>query len=308
VVLFAVPAEECIEVDWRLGLRQQRKVEFIVGKPELIRLGEFDDIDMVTITHTPARADGSLATVGDTHNACVVKQARFVGRAAHAGGAPHLGVNALKAATLALSAIEHQRETFRDEDGIRVHPIITRGGDAVSAIPADVRVEMLVRGKTIEAILDASAKVDRSLRAGAQAMGSTVEITTISGYLPNESDPNLVALAYESCAAIVGRDRMGTPRHVTGSTDVGDLGFIMPTVHPRSGGTQSTPHTSDYVVLDHRLAAVNPAKSMAMMVIDLLWDGAREARRVLAEAGRKLSREEYLALRRRLDAYEVYGA
>ena len=308
VVLFAVPAEECIEVDWRLSLRQQKKVEFIVGKAELVRLGEFDDVDMVTITHTPARDDGSLATVGDTHNGCVVKRARFVGRAAHAGGAPHLGVNALKAATLALSAIEHQRETFRDEDGIRVHPIITRGGEAVSAIPADVRVEMLVRGKTIEAIADASAKVDRSLRAGALAMGATVEITTISGYLPNRSDPNLVALAHASCAAVVGQDRMGTPRHVTGSTDVGDLSSLMPTVHPRSGGTRSTPHSSDYVVVDHRLAAVNPAKSMAMMVIDLLWDGAREARRVMAEAGKKLGREEYVSLRRRLDAHEIYGA
>jgi hypothetical protein len=94
---------------------------------------------------------------------------------------------------------------------------------------------------------------------------------------------------------------------VTGSTDVGDLAFLMPTVHPRSGGTKSTPHTSDYVVVDHRLAAVNPAKSMALMVIDLLWDGAREARRVLQEAGKKLSREEYLALRHGLEGQERYG-
>jgi metal-dependent amidase/aminoacylase/carboxypeptidase family protein len=129
------PAEECIEVDWRLEPPRAGKLEFIVGKAELIRLGEFDDVDMITITHTPARADGTLATVGDTHNGCVVKRARFIGKAAHAGAHPHLGVNALKAATLALSAIEHQRETFRDEDGIRVHPIITRGGEAVSAIP-----------------------------------------------------------------------------------------------------------------------------------------------------------------------------
>ena len=73
--------------------------------------------------------------MGDTHNGCVVKRARFLGRAAHAGAHPHLGVNALKAATLALGAIEHQRETFRDEDGIRVHPIITRGGEAVTPSP-----------------------------------------------------------------------------------------------------------------------------------------------------------------------------
>ena len=94
---------------------------------------------------------------------------------------------------------------------------------------------------------------------------------------------------------------------MTGSTDVGDLGFIMPKVHPRAGGTKSVPH-GDYVVVDHALAAVNPAKSMAMTVVDLLRDGAREAGRVLREAGKKLSREEYVALRRGLDGQERYGA
>ena len=54
------------------------------------------------------------------------------------------------------------------------------------------------------------------------------------------------------------------------------------------------------------MAAVNPAKYMAMTVVDLLHDGAREARRVKAEAGPKLSREEYLALVRRFGSFEEY--
>src|SRR5919199_1271711 len=49
VVLFAVPAEEYIEVEWRLGLRERGALEFLVGESELIKLGEFDDVDMVTI-------------------------------------------------------------------------------------------------------------------------------------------------------------------------------------------------------------------------------------------------------------------
>ena len=56
------------------------------------------------------------------------KAARFVGRAAHAGSAPHRGVNALYAAQVALTAINAVRETFRDDDAIRVHPILTNGG------------------------------------------------------------------------------------------------------------------------------------------------------------------------------------
>jgi amidohydrolase len=308
VVLFAVPAEEYIEVEWRMSLREQKKIEFLAGKAELIRLGEFDDVDMAIITHTNARPDDGLSSVGDTHNGCVVKFMRFVGKGAHAGSAPHLGVNALKAAMIALTAIDAQRETFRDDDTIRVHPIITRGGEAVSAVPADVRLETFVRGKTVEAIADAAAKVDRCLRAGALAMGARVEITTLPGYLPQQMDPNLVALTYRNAAAVVGEANMGRPRHSTGSTDVGDLGFIMPAVHPRSGGVRGTIHGADYVTVDHRLAAVNPAKFMATTIVDLLHDGAREARRVKAEAGRKLSRDDYLALVRRFAAFEAYPA
>jgi amidohydrolase len=308
VVLFAVPAEEYIEVEWRMGLREQGKIEFLAGKAELIRLGEFDDVDMAMLVHTSARGDDGLSSVGDTHNGCVVKFMRFVGKGAHAGNAPHLGINALKAAQIALVAIDAQRETFKDDDTIRVHPIVTRGGEAVSAVPADVRLETFVRGKTVEAIADAAAKVDRSLRAGALAMGARVEITTLPGYMPQSMDPNLVALTYRNAAAVVGEANMGRPRHSTGSTDVGDLGLLMPEVHPRTAGVRGTVHSADYVTVDHRVAAVNPAKFMAMTVVDLLHDGAREAKRVKAEAGRKLTRDEYLALVRRFASLETYPA
>ena len=307
VVLFAVPAEEYIEVEWRLGLREQKQIEFLTGKAELIKLGEFDDVDMAIITHTTARPDDKLASVGDTHNGCVVKFMRFLGRASHAGAAPHAGINALKGATIALAAIDAQRETFRDADTIRVHPIITKGGEAVSAVPADVRLETFVRGKTLEAIADTAAKVDRSLRAGALAMGAKVQITTVPGYLPQRMDPNLVALARANIAAVVGEQNIGEAHHTTGSTDVGDLSYILPEVHPRAGGVKGNIHGNDYWTVDQQLAAVNPAKSMAMTVIDLLCDGAREARRVKAEAGKKLTREDYLGLVRKFASQEEFA-
>src|SRR5262245_53287099 len=137
-------------------------------------------------------------------------------------------------------------------------------------------------------------------------MGARLQITTLPGYLPQQMDPNLVALARANCAAVVGEVNVGRPRHSTGSTDVGDLGFIMPEAHPRAGGVRGTIHGADYLVVDHVLAAVNPAKSMAMTVVDLLHDGAREARRVKAEAGAKLTREEYLGLVRRFHSFEEY--
>jgi len=168
VVFFAVPAEEYIEVEYRMNLVKEGKLGFLGGKAELIRLGHLDDIDMAILIHTSARPADKLSGIPESSNGCIVKLMRFIGRAAHAGGAPDKGINALNAAMLAIFAIHAQRETFRDNDTVRVHPIITHGGDLVNVIPADVRMETYVRGKTTEAIDDANMKVDRALRAEAR--------------------------------------------------------------------------------------------------------------------------------------------
>jgi len=306
VVLFAVPAEECIQIEERLELKVKGELEFVTGKPELIRLGAFDDIDMVTITHTPRGLDESHASVGDTHNGALIKRIRFTGVAAHAGSFAHKGVNALKAAMLAISAIDAQRERFHEPDLVRISPIITKGGDATSSVPSDVPIETMIRARTVEAMRDSSETVDRCMRAGALAIGAVVEIETVSGYMPNNPDPRLIELQYANCAAVVGEANMGVARHQTGSTDVGDLTMIMPAVHPRSGGTLGSPHSRDYYVRDHELAAVNPAKSMAMLAIDLLCDGAAEAKSVLASTSPKLDRDAYLEIRRSFDRHEVF--
>ena len=205
VAFMAVPAEEYIEIEFREGLRKKGKLSFLGGKAELIKLGEFDDIDIAMMTHTTSIPEMKKLTVGWTNNGMVAKQIQFIGRGAHAGGAPHQGINALNAAMIALSAIHAQRETFRDDDTVRVHPIITRGGEAVNIIPADVHMETYVRGKTLEAIKDASEKVDRALRAGALAVGGKVRITTLPGYLPIINDPNLVELYKSNAVSLWGR-------------------------------------------------------------------------------------------------------
>src|SRR5947208_16492445 len=92
---------------------------------------------------------------------------------------------------LALNAIHAQRESFWDKDTVRIHPIITKGGDAVSVVPAEVTMETFVRGGSLEAIIDANRKVDRCLRAGAMAVGAEVEIHTIPGYLPQRNDKRM---------------------------------------------------------------------------------------------------------------------
>jgi len=307
VAFMAVPAEEYIELEYRESLREQGEIAFLGGKPEFIRLGEFDDVDMAMMVHTASAIRGRLMGMGGTNNGCVAKQVQFIGRGSHAGGAPHAGINALNAAMIALSAIHAQRETFKDSDTVRVHPIITRGGQAVNIVPADVRLETFVRGKTLEAIRDASEKVDRALRAGALAVGGKARIKTLPGYLPIINDRNLGAVFRANAEALLGKRRVAPPgRHATGSTDMGDVSRIMPAIHPYAAGASGTGHGDDYIIRDYGQAVLNPARVMAMTVIDLLADGATRAKEVLARHKPDMTRREYLDLLESLRKDELY--
>jgi len=308
IALVAVPAEEYVELEERVALRTAGKLEFLGGKAELTKLGAFDDVEMAMMVHTTSVPEDGLLSVGGTGNGMVAKFVRYVGHASHAGGAPHRGINALYAAQIALAGINALRETLRDEDHVRVHPIMTKGGDIVNAIPADVRLELFCRAATIASIVATHEKVDRALKAGALALGAEVEITTLAGYLPLGHDPNLVALFRSNAEAVVGKDRVTTRGHDGGSTDMGDLSHFMPSIHPYTRGAAGAGHGADYRIADYGQAVVNPAKALAFTAIDLLADGAREAKRVKAEFAPKMTKDEYLAYVRRYSTVARFRA
>ena len=307
VALMAVPAEEYIEIEYRNQLRRDGKIEFLGGKSELIRLGALDDVDMAMMTHTDnSDTMGGKIGVDASNNGMVAKFVRFSGRAAHAGAYPHDGINALNAANIALTAIHAQRETFRDEDSIRVHPIITQGGVAVSAVPADVRMETFVRGASVDAFLSASRKVDRALRAGAMAVGGGVTITTLPGYLPIRQGGILQELYIANAVHLVGKDAVVKQGHRSGSTDMGDVSQIMPAIHPYAAAATGNAHGIDYIVHDYELAVLTAAKAMAMTVIDLLADGGRRAREIVNNYQAPMTKTEYLSLLRGMLREETF--
>ncbi len=306
VALIAVPAEEYIEIEYRDELRRQGKLEFLGGKPEFIRLGALDDVDMAMMTHTSSSPDEGKIAMGGTNNGIIAKRISFIGRAAHAGGAPHAGINALNAAMIALSAIHAQRETYRDEDTIRIHPIITEGGVAVSSVPADVRMETFVRGKTIEAFMSASEKVDRSLRAGALAVGGSVTITSLPGYLPIHNDQAMLDLYRANAGGLVGEENMAVLGHRTGSTDMGDVSQIMPVIHPYVAAATGNSHGNDYLVQDYELGVLTAAKAMAMTVVDLLADGGKRAAEIKGDYRAPLTKQSYLSLMRGMQQEETF--
>ena len=306
VVFFAVPAEEYGDIEWRVSQARAGRLEFLGGKPELLRLGHFDDVDLSMMIHMTSRTEDGKTGVPASNNGCIVKTVRYVGRASHAGGAPHQGVNALYAAHIGLAAINAIRETFRDEDTIRVHPIITHGGSQVNVIPGEVRLETYVRGRTVEAILEANKKVDRAFKAGALALGAKVEIETLPGYMPMTCDATMATMYRDNAAILVGADNFRQIGHRTGSTDMGDLSMVMPVLHPYMGGATGSGHGADYQIVDQTLAYLGTAKGLAGMVIDLMADGATGAREVLKNAKPPMTREQYLTFQRGLAKRETY--
>ena len=185
--LMVVPAEELIEIEYREELRRQGVIRYMGGKVELMHRGFFKGVDMAMMIHLGTH-EGPAFLISRGGNGCLVKNITYLGVAAHAGGAPHEGVNALYAANTAIQAVNALRETFRDEEHIRFHPIITSGGQAVNAIPNRVKIETYVRGASMQAIKDVNIRVNRALAGCAAAFGANVMLNDLPGYSPLHND------------------------------------------------------------------------------------------------------------------------
>jgi len=302
ISFIAVPSEEYVEIEWRNEQRSKGEFEFLGGKQELVKLGIFDDIDISMMTH--ARGNFSGFGYGGTGNGLVAKFIEFHGKSSHAGGDPHLGINALNAANLAMGNIHANRETFYDDHHIRVHPIITHGGSVVNQVPEIVTLETFVRGSSLEAIKNANLKVDNCLRAGAMAVGGEVEITTLPGYFPLFHDTNLQELYKKNLKNNENKSTELT--YGGGSTDMGDLAHLMPVIHPYVGGaTDASAHTAGFVVEDYDLAVVEAGKMMAFTIIDLLYDDASKGKEVISKHNPKLSKSQYLKIMREFSNVEI---
>ncbi|MFT8889537.1 MAG: amidohydrolase [Ethanoligenens sp.] len=298
VAFWAVPAEEHVDADIRDKLIAQGRIRYITGKGELIRIGEFDRIDAVIVHHVhyaPSHADVLIGC--NSSNGYVTKNIRILGKASHAAAAPEKGINALNAAALGLSAVAYQRETFRDEDRVRVHGIVEKGGGAVNVVPEEVVVEMMVRAKTIHAIKDAAEKVDRAFRGAAYALGAKVEIKDIPGYLPVVAQPPQRPLreAAEALDNVASFEKADPSGHNPLSTDVGDLSQLMPVLGFTTGGCTGTLHGPDFRVTDLPKSCRLAAKVMALTAYALLKNNAAELEEIREKFKPQLTKHEYLA-------------
>lgn len=112
----------------------------------------------------------------------------------------------------------------------------------------------------------------------------------------------------DNVKSLYGEDQFYIERHRTGSTDMGDLGHIMPVTHPYIFGASGVAHANDYLMVDKDAVYVGMAKLLAMTAIDLLADEAEVATRILDEQKPKLSKQAYLAFNRRMMAVDRFAA
>lgn len=304
VQFVAVPAEEYLEGEFRQSLIQEGKLKFAGGKSEFLYRGYFDHTDIALCHHMHSDQDwpvelllGSTAT-----NGFITKHISIQGKAVHAGACPELGINALNAAALGFQALAFARETFKDSDFVRVHPVITQASNAVNVVPERVEIESMVRAKTLEAITDASYKMDRAYTGAAYAIGAEIDITDGPGYLPALYLKS--ASTMDEAAALVcpeGQIAHANPlQQDTYSTDIGDLMHVVPTLYFSSGGFTGSAHSADFRVTNPVTAYVLPAKVMALNIYNILKNNA--------EQGKEIVKNPDYKAKMTLDEYKTYMA
>lgn len=291
----AVPAEEYIELDYRENLRKENKIKYFAGKPELIYRGAFDDVDMCMMVHNfPISKDGFKFASYNTGNGFIGKTTKFIGKQSHAGAAPWEGINALNIATVAMECMALQRETFKEEDTVRLHQIITKGGDIVNCVPDDVRLETTVRASNIKALKEVNEKVNTCIKGAAIALGGHAEIKDSPGQMPLKSDKNLAKLSIKEALNFYKESEIMECMKSTASFDMGDLSLLMPVFHGITSGIEGGLHSKDYKIVSEEDAYITPIKIMTLMVIDLLANKCEEANRIIKEFKPEMTKEEYL--------------
>ncbi|MET3164853.1 UNVERIFIED_ORG: amidohydrolase [Arthrobacter sp. UYEF10] len=228
------------------------------GKIIMLQRGAWDDVDFSLMVHGSTGQQNSCAFV--TTQAYEHLDVTFTGRTAHAAAAPHQGINAGSAATLAQVAFGLLRQQLKPS--VVVASFIVSGGAATNVIPGQANLQVEIRATENADWKDARERVRACLEGAATATGCQVSVEqTEQPYAPmrqNEEiagywDTNLEHLGYE----------LGAPDgDGGGSTDMGNISQFLPSIHPMITlrDSEAVPHTIDFAE-----AAVSPAGDEAML-------------------------------------------
>ncbi|ESO84063.1 hypothetical protein LOTGIDRAFT_211007 [Lottia gigantea] len=237
------------------------------GKIDLINAHVFDDVDLAMMSHPTPFDHSHPPTLSIAQ--CNVK---FHGKASHAAGFPWEGINALDAAVLCYQSISCLRQQFKPK--WRVHGVIKNGGAKPNIIPDLTELEYYIRApndKELKILMD---KVSNCFESAAASTGCTVDWKFIdksySGLISNKT---LVKL-FEKHAIAAGINLSDDPDPPTGSTDMGNVSYVVPSIQPfYSIGGKAANHTRDFATESGSPTAqsytLKQAKVLALTALDV---------------------------------------
>ena len=240
------------------------------GKIEMARKGAFRNIDAAMMIHP---ADADLARM----NAIAIQNlfVKFHGLAAHAAVSPHKGKNALDAAVLGYMNVAALRQHILPTE--RIHGIFTNSGEKPNIVPRETEMDWYVRSPTIETLQPLKERVARCLEGGAMAAGCTVTFDWKKNTFADLVDNLPLLESYIRNAEQFGRQMTSEflPGTGGGSTDMGNISYLVPSIHPMmqvapSGVSLHSAAFADYTKGEEATRAiVDGAKIMAMTAIDM---------------------------------------
>ncbi|WP_420098699.1 M20 family metallopeptidase [Corynebacterium sp.] len=262
------------------------------GKVLMLREGAWEDATISLMVHGGQDAGhGSDARCGDFTSQAVDRfKVTYTGVPAHAAAAPQNGVNALDAATVALTSIGLLRQQL--DNSVRVAGVVTEGGHVTNIIPEHTEIDAEVRAFDMDVLEDAKRRVMNCFEAGALASGcSWTVVETEPRYASLAQDP-LLAEAWNTALTDLGRDVTAQPGSAGGSTDMGNVSQVVPSIHPMIAllGVDAPPHTTGFAAGAATPAgddaAVISAKGLALAAVTVALDPDARADLLARQAAR----------------------
>jgi amidohydrolase len=263
------------------------------GKVLMADRGAFDGVDAAMMVH-PAGADLPRMDVIAIQQLWV----DYHGKAAHAAAFPQKGRNALDAAVLGYMNVAALRQHILPTE--RVHGIFPRAGDKPNIVPELTSAHWYVRSPTLKSLERLKPRVFACLEAGAAAAGCEMTHEWRDPAYADMVDNAAMLDLYIANAARTGRalsDPPGASYPVVGSTDMGNVSYVVPSIHPmiKVGPPHVSIHSQEFASYtasgDGDAAVIDGAKALAMTVVDL-WlqpDALAAAKREFAESVRTRS-------------------
>jgi amidohydrolase len=243
--------------------------ELYGGKAIMAVAGAFDGVDAAMIAHPGGGGRVLMNTL-----ACETLKVEFKGVAAHAAGAPELGVNALEALLQSFNAINSLRQHIRSSE--RISGIITDGGEAANIVPAHAAAEFIVRAETDPLLDTLKKRVMACFTGAAGATGAKLKYSWGERYAAMISNVTLARLFHENMLSLGRPIDLGENSLLYFSTDVGNVSQLVPAVQPMvsiapPGVMIHTPRFAKAAATPDALdAMLDAAKAMAMTAVDLL--------------------------------------